>query len=100
MTLGITIEKIEGGTAVGEIKTGAKIKIGNKEYTAVVLGDNNGDGKVSSSDYVKIKNVIRGKEKNSDLQTKASDVNGDGKISSADYVKIKNVIRGKEKIDI
>ena len=100
MTLGITIEKIEGGTAVGEIKTGAKIKIGDKEYTAVVLGDNNGDGKVSSSDYVKIKNVIRGKEKNSDLQTKASDVNGDGKISSADYVKIKNVIRGKEKIDI
>ena len=100
MTLGITIEKIEGGTAVGEIKTGAKIKIGNKEYTAVVLGDNNGDGKVSSSDYVKIKNVIRGKEKNSDLETKASDVNGDGKISSADYVKIKNVIRGKEKIDI
>ena len=100
MTLGITIEKIEGGTAVGEIKTGAKIKIGEKEYTAVVLGDNNGDGKVSSSDYVKIKNVIRGKEKNSELQTKASDVNGDGKISSADYVKIKNVIRGKEKIDI
>ena len=100
MTLGITIEKIEGGTAVGEIKTGAKIKIGDKEYTAVVLGDNNGDGKVSSSDYVKIKNVIRGKEKNSDLETKASDVNGDGKISSADYVKIKNVIRGKEKIDI
>ena len=29
MTLGITIEKIEGGTAVGEIKTGAKIKIGD-----------------------------------------------------------------------
>ena len=100
MTLGITIEKIEGGTAIGEIKTGAKIKIGDKEYTAVVLGDNNGDGKVSSADYVKIKNVIRGKEKNSDLETKASDVNGDGKISSADYVKIKNVIRGKEKIDI
>ena len=100
MTLGITIEKIEGGTAVGEIKTGAKIKIGDKEYTAVVLGDNNGDGKVSSADYVKIKNVIRGKEENSELETKASDVNGDGKISSADYVKIKNVIRGKEKIDI
>ena len=98
MLMGITIDKITG--AVGEVKTGAKITINGKKYTAVVLGDTNGDGKISSSDYVKVKNVIRGKEENSNVEDKAADVNGDGKISSADYVKIKNVIRGKETINL
>ena len=100
---GVSVKDIEGATLVGDkFATGEKIKIDGKEYTIVVLGDVNGDGKVTSADYVKVKNVIRGKEKNSDIQNKAADTNQDGsqKPTSADYVKIKNVIRGKEKIEI
>ena len=63
MTLGITLEKIEGGTAVGEIKTGAKIKIGDKEYTAVVLGDPSGDGEINSADLLKIVKHLKGSSK-------------------------------------
>lgn len=100
---GTTLDKIDA-SATGELKTGGKIKVNGKEYTAVVLGDVNGDGKITSSDYVKVKNVIRGKEKISDIENKAADVNATGeenrKPTSADYVKIKNVIRGKEKIKI
>lgn len=100
---GATLDKIDS-SATGELKTGGKIKVGDKEYTAVVLGDVNGDGKITSSDYVKVKNVIRGKEKISDIENKAADVNLTGeenrKPTSADYVKIKNVIRGKEEIKI
>jgi len=98
MIPGVTLTEINE-SATGELKTGSKIKVDDKEYTVVVMGDNNGDGKISSADYVKIKNVIRGKEENTELEGKASDVNGDGKISSADYVKVKNVIKGTEKIE-
>lgn len=100
MTLGITIEKIEGGTAIGEIKTGAKIKIGNKEYTAVVLGDTNGDGKIKATDYMQLKNFITGKSKSTEAQEKASDVNGDGKVKATDYMQLKNYLTGKSNITL
>lgn len=99
MVPGVELKDINEN-ATGELKTGAKIKVDDKEYTVVVMGDNNGDGKISSADYVKIKNAIKGTEENTELEGKASDVNGDGKISSADYVKVKNVIKGTEKIEI
>jgi len=100
MTLGITIEKIEGGTAVGEIKTGAKIKIGDKEYTAVVLGDTNGDGTIKATDYMNLKNFITGKTKPNEAQKKAADVNSDGEVKATDYMKLKNYLTGKTKISL
>ena len=57
-------------------------------------GDVNGDGKVSSLDYIQIKNHIMGtKTLSGDALTRA-DVNEDGKITSLDYIKIKNHIMG------
>lgn len=100
MTLGITIEKIENGTAIGEIKTGAKIKIGDKEYIAVVLGDTNGDGKIKATDYMQLKNFITGKSKPAEAQEKASDVNGDGKVKATDYMQLKNYLTGKSNITL
>lgn len=100
VTPSATLKNIANTTATGSLKTGSSIKLGGKTYTVVMLGDTNGDGKITSSDYVRAKNVIRGKEKVTELQEEAGDTNGDGKITSSDYVKIKNVIRGKEKIEI
>ena len=59
------------------------------------LGDVNNDGKVSSSDYVLIKNHIMGKKILSDNAKKYADYNKDGKVSSSDYVLIKNYIMSK-----
>lgn len=99
MTLGITIEKIEGGTAVGEIKTGAKIKIGDKEYTAVVLGDPSGDGEINSADLLKIVKHLKGTSKIEDKHIeKAADVNNDNIINSADLLKIVKHLKGTSKI--
>lgn len=84
----------------GNVGTGFTVKLDDKKYTVVKLGDVNGDSKISSADYVRVKNELRNKVSLTDGQDQAADVNNDGKISSADYVRIKNYLRGKASIDI
>lgn len=80
------------------IYTGSKTKIykGDKlvvEFTNIVRGDTNGDGKISSLDYIRVKNHIMKTNIITDkvLMT-AADANVDNKISSLDYIRIKNII--------
>lgn len=61
-------------------------------------GDVNNDGKISSMDYVLVKNHILSISRLSGDAANAADVNEDGKISSMDYVMIKNDILGISKI--
>ncbi len=61
-------------------------------YTFVIKGDVNCDGKISSVDYVMIKNHILKINAIEGTMSKSSDVNKDGKITSVDYVMIKNHI--------
>ena len=84
----------------GNIGTGFTIKYNGTAYTVIKKGDVNSDGKVTSSDYVKIKNYIMGKGSLSSVSKSAADVNQDGKVTSSDYVKIKNYIMGKGTITI
>ena len=99
MTLGITLEKIEGGTAVGEIKTGAKMTINGKTYTAVVLGDPSGDGEINSADLLKIVKHLKGSSKiTAKYVETAADVNNDDVINSADLLKIVKHLKGTSKI--
>lgn len=69
-----------------------------KPDTDLKKGDVNGDGKLSPSDYVLVKNHITGASTLKDEKAqKAADANADGKISPSDYVLIKNcIIEGKE----
>ena len=70
--------------------TGSKI---NDTYTVVMLGDVNGDAKLSPTDYVFIKNhIMQTKELENEIDKKAADMNDDQKISPTDYVWIKNYI--------
>lgn len=63
--------------------------------TSYTKGDVNGDGRITSSDYVLIKNHIMGTSVlGSDKQVMA-DYNGDGRITSSDYVLIKNYIMSR-----
>lgn len=63
-----------------------------KTYYCIVYGDTNRDGKITSSDYVLIKNHIMETNKLPIQVIDAADVNRDGKVSSSDYVLIKNHI--------
>lgn len=58
------------------------------------LGDVNNDGKISTMDYVLVKNHILNISSLTGKAAKAADVNKDGKISTMDYVLIKNHILG------
>lgn len=62
--------------------------------STVKKGDPSGDGKITSMDYVLVKNHILKVKQLSGDAAKAADVNGDGKITSMDYVMIKNHILG------
>lgn len=74
------------------------INQGNVKVPSYYTGDVNGDGKVSSLDYIQIKNhIMKTKVLSGDALLRA-DVNGDGKVSSLDYIKIKNHIMGTNRL--
>ena len=59
-------------------------------------GDANGDGKVSSLDYIAIRQHIMQTAVIADpLRLAAADTNGDGKVSSLDYIAVKNYIMSR-----
>lgn len=79
------------------IKTGDILVDKNNKQTRIIISmDVNGDGKVTTLDYVKVWNhldknnpsSLNGEENK--FNALAADVNGDGKISTLDYVKIWN----------
>lgn len=86
------------------IKTGDSIEININEekdylYQLSLLGDVNGDGKISSADYVKIrKHIMQTELIKDDLYFYSADINNDDKISSADYVKIRKYIMNGEEL--
>ena len=68
------------------VGTGYKLKDtkNNKEYTIIVKGDTNGDGKVTPADSTIALRTYVGLNKISDAQKLVGDLNGDGKITPAD----------------
>ena len=61
---------------------------------AIVSGDVDGNSKVNSADYLKVKKHILGLNKLSGAELTRADVNSDGKVSAADYLAIKKIILG------
>ena len=94
-----TINNI-ANSASGTLKTGETVKVGSKSYTVAMLGDANGDGKVTAIDYMKIKNNIMGSSTLAKTNKIAADVNMDERITAIDYMRIKNYIMGSSKIDL
>ena len=89
----VVITKPDGTNVTeGLIGTGYKITTGGKTYTAIKLGDTNGDGRISASDYVKVENHIMGVATLKDSFLKSADTNQNDSVTAADYVKIENHI--------
>lgn len=87
--------------ATGELKTGGKIKIDDKEYTVVVLGDINGDGSIDTGDSFKLKQALMEVNEITDVsQKEAADINADDSIDTGDSFILKKHINEVEKISI
>lgn len=82
------------------LATGYTVTINGKEYDIVVLGDTSGDGKITSSDYMKIKNHIMETSTLKDAYKSAADVSRDNKVTSSDYMKVKNHIMETSEITL
>jgi uncharacterized repeat protein (TIGR02543 family) len=101
LSTGFTMEIINNSSN-NYIGTGSKIKIYNnkvliKTYTNIIRGDVNGDGLITSADYIKIKKHIMNTELILDSAIyRSADVNKDNKITSSDYIKIKKHIMNGE----
>ena len=81
------------------IRTGSKVVIElsteTKEYTIVVYGDINGDGKITMSDLVKSANYLIDETIiNEDCYKEAIDVTKDGNIRMSDIIKLSNILIG------
>lgn len=77
-------EKVATGCTVNLIKQGS-----DSAYI-VVLGDVSGDGKIDSTDYLKIKSHLIGTNTLEWAYKKAADFDSNGEIGSTDFLKIKN----------
>ncbi len=58
-------------------------------YMIIVRGDVNGDGEITTNDYIKIKKAFSGSYGFAYEEFLAADVNEDGQITTNDYIKIK-----------
>lgn len=80
--------------------TGASVTIDGVNYTLVMMGDIDGNGKITPLDYVKTKNHIMKVNTLQGVYAEASDATKDGVITPLDYVKIKNHIMNISKINL
>jgi len=85
-----------------KVGTGYKLKDtkNNKEYTLVVLGDVNGDGKITPADSTVLLRAYVGLTNMTDAEKLAGDVNGDGKITPADSTVLLRAYVGLTNINI
>ncbi len=74
-----------------EMKTSASANIDGNSFTVVVLGDVDGSGDISSTDYLRIKQMFLGNQSLDKAYSLAADVNGDGNITATDYLVIKSI---------
>ena len=99
-----TVQK-KAGASNGYIKV---ITINSKDFAkttttttttnnGIVSGDVDGNGKVESSDYIRIrKHILKNTILNGEM-LKRADVNSDGKVNSSDYIRIKTIIINNNK---
>jgi hypothetical protein len=60
----------------------------------VIKGDVNGDGKVDTTDYLRVKGKFLGRYSVEGAYAIAADLNDDGAIDTTDYLKIKSAFLG------
>ncbi len=81
------------------IATGMTLKVGTTlEFTLIVIGDINGDGRIGLVDFAKLKLHYIEKELLTGNALKAADIDGNGSVSINDLAQIKLVLIGSMEI--
>ena len=92
-----------GNKASGNVGTGDTLVISNGStsisYKIVIYGDNNGDGKVSVVDLLRVQKDILGSSSLSTYDRKASDTNKDGSVDVVDLLRVQKQILGNNVIE-
>ena len=70
-----------------------------KSYKVVIYGDNNGDGKTSVVDLLRVQKDILGSSNLSTYDRRASDTNRDGKVDVVDLLRVQKQILGNSTIE-
>ena len=83
----------------GNICTGMTLKAKGTTFALVVLGDTNGDGRITITDVVAIQSHVVGKKSLEGVYELAADINLDDKITVTDVVKAARIVVGKDSID-
>ncbi len=75
------------------IGTGFNVKVNGVSYTAVVMGDIDGDGEITVFDYSAVKNAYIGEDNLTTIQHEACEAAG-GEVRAINYVKLKRAYFG------
>lgn len=76
------------------IGTGFTVKLNSISYTAVVMGDIDGDGELTVYDYVAVKRAYLNTVKLNNLQLEAAGVAPGGRLSPINYIMVKRAYFG------
>lgn len=97
----ITVKKSDGTVVTtGDVGTGYTVKISDKSYTVVKLGDVNGDSIVDAVDLLKIRRVLVGKEKIEGVYKEAANTYQDNEVDAVDLLKVRKFLLKTDNINI
>ncbi len=87
----------------GNVGTGDKLTITNgkdtKDYTIIIYGDNNGDGKVTVVDLLRVQKYLLNASNLTQEELIASDTNKDGKVNVVDLLRVQKQLLGNISIE-
>ena len=104
---GSTVDQLNSGDVVyrdgkqvtsGLLGTGMTVVSEGKTFAVIVVGDANGDGRITITDVVAMQSHVVGKKTLEGAYALAVDLNGDGKITVTDVVKAARIVVGKDTI--
>ena len=89
----------KNGNILGEdsiLATGMTLKVGSTlQFTLIVAGDIDGNGKITLTDFARLKLHYIERRLLTGNELRAADVNSDGSVSITDMAKIKLILIGK-----
>lgn len=96
------LQSVGGDTRLDDnkvVKTGDTFIANDITYTAVIYGDVNKDGKISTADARMIQRIVLKRANNIDnIQVEAADVRNDGKISTGDALAVQKYVLGSKTV--